>query len=440
MTRPHPLAITLATALALTFLAACSSEPADDESDLLAKGVWPQWRGPGGNGITPLDGLPLTWGPDSANLRWKVELPAIGASQPVVSDGRIYVTGSRGGSGPIERTVAAVDIKDGAVLWETVISNRRNERKHHRFGSYATPTPVTDGETVWAYFGGYLAALSRDGELLWRTLVDSEYWKTSRYGAASSPVLAGDAVIVYSDDEWGKEGARAKLSWLAAYHRDTGDEIWRTEWDGSCCSYSTPLLRERGGSLELIVATTPWLLGFDVATGERLWQVEMGVNQVVPSLVMSDDVVIQAGSVHKKRILAFRLSGSGATTKAEKIWEEIRAAPELASPIVYNGLLFTVSDGGVLTCFDPQTGEQIWRKRLPTGSYRSSIVAGDGKLYITTVGSATAVVAAERKFDLLANNELDEYSESSIAVAEECLLMRTDEHLYCIERTTGAAS
>ena len=83
-------------------------------------------------------------------------------------------------------------------------------------------------------------------------------------------------------------------------------------------------------------------------------------------LKQGDDVVIQAGSVHKKRILAFRLSGSGATTKAEKIWEEIRAAPELASPIVYNGLLFTVSDGGVLTCFDPQTGEQIWRKRLPS--------------------------------------------------------------------------
>ncbi|MCZ6727847.1 MAG: PQQ-binding-like beta-propeller repeat protein [Acidobacteria bacterium] len=440
MNRPSSIAICLVSGLALALLAGCGSRPAAQESDLFASGVWPQWRGPQGAGISPLSDLPVHWAPDSDNLKWKIELTARGASQPIVSGGRIYLTGSHGGEGRIERTVTAVDVNDGSLLWETLISNRRNERKHHRFGSYSTPTPVTDGEIVWAYFGGYLAAVSRDGELLWRTKVDPDYWKTSRYGAASSPVLAGRAVIVYSDEEWGQERKGSRPSWLGAYDRHTGEELWRTEWRDTCCSYSTPLLRESEGGLELILSSTPWLFGVDVATGERLWQLELPVKQVVPSLVMADDILIQAGSVHKKRIIAYRLSGFGAGTKGEKIWKEVRAAPELASPVVYNGLLFAVTQGGVMSCFEPQTGELVWRERLPKTGYRSSIVAGDGKLYLMTLGSVTAVVAAEREFRLLAINDLEEYTESSIAVADECLLIRTKDHLYCIERGSGVAT
>ena len=432
-------ALFVASALLLLLIAGCDSRSASTGSEVTT-GEWPQWRGPQGTGVSLLGDLPVNWSVDGENMRWKVEPPASGVSQPIVSGGRVYLTGSRGGAGPVERTVAALDVEDGSLLWETVISKRRGERKHHRFGSHATPTPVTDGEMVWAYFGGYLAALSIDGELLWRTVVDEDYWGKSRYGAASSPVLAGGAVVIFSDDEWGHEKKRRGESWMAAYDRRTGEELWRSEWDDTCCSYSTPLVRESGNELEIIVASTPWMLGFDAATGERLWQLKLTVNQVVPGLVMAGDVLIQAGSVHRKSIIAYRLSGVGAETRGEKIWEEIRAAPDLASPVVYQGLLYAVAQGGVLTCFEPQTGELVWRKRLPKGDYRSAIVAGDGKLYIMTLGGVIQVVKAGRDFELLASNDLAEYSESSIAVTKDCFLVRTEDHLFCVERGPAPAA
>ncbi len=437
MNRLCSIAIGLFSAAAPVLLAGCGS-PASQEPDL-ARGVWPQWRGPGGSGVSPLSDLPVEWAPDSDNLRWKVEPPAYGTAQPIVSGGRVYLTGARGVNGSVARTVAALDVRDGSLLWETVMFEGQREKKHDRFGSYSTPTPVTDGEIVWAYFGGYLAAVSRGGELLWSTVVDPDYWSTTRYGAASSPVLAGRAVIVFRDDEWGQEGEDSQASWLAAYDRDSGEQLWRSEWQDTCCSYSTPILREREGQLELILSSTPWLLGVDVTTGERLWQLEMPSIQVVPSPVMAGDTLIQAGAVHDRRIIAYRLSGFGATTKGVKLWEKERTVPQLASPVVYGDLLFTVSPIGVLSCYEPETGRLLWRERLAKGDYRSSIVAGDGKLYVTTIGSITAVVAAEREFRLLAVNDLREISESSIAVAEECLLIRTRQHLYCIERGSDAA-
>jgi len=421
-------ALTLAAAL----LAGCGAP----EGERFAVGVWPQWRGPQAEGITPFDNLPIEWAPESDNLKWRAELTGPGASQPIVSNGRIYLTGGRTGKVRSHRSLYAFDPADGSELWSLLISDRRKEKTHHRFGSFSNPTPVTDGETVWVYFGGLLAAVSRDGDLRWQSTVDPNYKETSRYGAASSPVLAGRAVVVFSDDEWGDE-KRARLSWMAAYDRDSGVELWRTEWGDTCCSYATPLLRETADGLELIVSTTPLVLGFDLATGERLWQVDQPIVQVVPSPVMAGDLLIQAGSVHEKKILAYRLTGSGSETRAEELWREIRSAPEMASPVLYNDLLFTVTDGGIASCIEPETGELVWRERLPATGYRSSLVAGDGKVYFTTFGSVTAVVAAEREFQLLATNDLAELSESSIAVTEECLLVRTKRFLYCVERQAG---
>ncbi len=426
-------------ALLIALATACSPAPEEEASALLGAGDWPQWRGPAASGVSQLVDLPLNWGPESENIRWRAELTVDGVSQPIVAGDRIFVTGSRGGKGPIERSVTGIDLKDGSVLWETIINTRRAERKHHRFGSFSTPTPVTDGNTVWAYFGGFLAAVSRDGELLWSTDVDPDYWRRSRYGAASSPILTDGAVVVFGDDEWGREDG-GKQSWLAAFDRESGEEIWRTEWPDTCCSYATPFLRQGDGHQEVVVATTPLLLGFDAATGERLWQLDLPIVQVVPSLVQSGDLLIQAGSVHEKKTIAFRLSGFGAETRGEQIWQDIRATPELASPVIYAGLLFTVSDGGIMSCHQPETGKLLWRRRLEGHSYRSALVAGDGKIYITSLGGKTDVVAAETKFRPLASNDMAEYSESSLAVTDECLLLRTEDHLYCIGREEPASA
>ncbi len=430
----------LSIALVIALSAACARGPGGDGAgDLLGDGDWPQWRGGEGSGVSRVTDLPVHWGPESENVRWKVALPADGVSQPIVAGERIFVTGARGSGGSVERSVAALDLSDGSLLWETVVNTRLGERKHHRFGSFSTPTPVTDGETVWAYFGSDLVAVSQDGELLWSQEVDPGYRKRSRYGAASSPILIDDAVLLFQDDEWGREGG-AGTSWLAAFDRESGEEIWRTEWSDTCCSYQTPFLRRGDGHVEIVIAATPFLLGFDPATGERLWQLDLPIVQVVPGLVQSGDVLIQAGSVHKKKTLAFRLSGYGAATQGEQIWQDLRASPELSSPVLYQGLLFTVSDGGVMTCYQPETGEMLWRKRLDGRSFRSALVAGDGKIYVTSLGARTIVVAAEPEYRVLAINDIAEFTESSIAITEECLLLRTEDHLFCIGREDPAAA
>lgn len=409
------------------------------------RGEWPQWRGPRGQGISKLTGLPEVWAADSRNIRWRTEVPGSGNSSPIVSGGRVFLTSAWGKPGdgprkvrrrrPIQFALAALDLQTGEILWQTSVFSSRKAKKHW-FNTHATPTPVTDGEHIYAYFGTVLAAVDFEGRIVWTEEIDKDYARYSRYGAVASPILTSDAVIVTQDREYGETD---DVGWIAAYDKASGRQLWRDEWKHTCCSYTTPILYGAGSGAQVLNSTSGEVVGYDASTGERLWVEKYGSRQPVPSMVTAGQLLSIPGGVHNRSTFVLRLNGGGKDTTAELLWESKGGVPEISSPVLYQGKLFAVTESGITVCYDAQSGELLWRARLASGRYHSSLVAGDGKVYALNDLGVTSVVAAKSEFELIAENDLEDVGRgSSPAIAEGCLLIRTRARLYCIGKESAA--
>ena len=402
---------------------------------------WPEFRGPLGTGVSDAENLPTVWKEGSSNIRWKATLSGVGNSTPVASAGQVYLTyafrdeAAGEPAGPKAqrwRAVQAFDLESGEELWSTRIVKAPSEKKH-RLNTLAAPSPVLEGDSVFVYFGSVLARLDRQGTVIWQKEIDPTYAKFTRYGAASSPVLTQKAVIIFQDQEYART---EDIGWLAAFDRETGEQLWRQEWKNSCCGYSTPLVVDRGSGEEVIVGHTVRVTSYDAGTGEILWNHDYPMRQVVSSPMLDGDLLGVSGGAHNIRGTVFlRLAGSGAETSKEVLWEDTRFAPHTSSPVLYRGLMFAVTDPGIMSCFDAETGELKWKDRLPLARNRASLVAGDGKIYVSsTLGRIFVVAADGTGFRLLSDNGLEEPgSNASPAVAGGCLLVRTHAYLYCIE-------
>jgi len=418
---PRPLPPLLALALAAT-LSGCAGGAGD-------AGPWPQWRGGDGSGLVHEGTLPESWGPEAGNLRFKAAVPGVGNSSPIVGSDAIYLTTAEVSDERVERSLVAVDPATGAIRWQTAIESGPPEAIH-RINSYAGPTPATDGRAVFAFFGAVLAAVDLEGQLVWRREVDPHYAELSHYGAASSLVLTDGAVIAVRD----REDAEHGVGWMGAFDKATGEPLWRNEWDDTCCSYSTPLVSDRGHGPEVLFIHAGRIAAYDPATGDELWRSAVPLNQPVTSPVLAGDLlVVFSGADRVRNGSVMKLSGGGAATTAEVLWETRQMIPQVSSPVVVGDLLFTVIDGGVLVCYDLATGRIHWKRRLEGSGFRASLLAGDGKVYASDAYGRTSVVAAEPKFRLLALNEIGEPGTASPAWGEGCLLLRSDHHLFCIE-------
>ena len=382
-------------------------------------------------GVSAELGLPVTWTEDSDNQAWKVTIPGEGNSSPIVSHGRVFLSTATLSGKEVERWVIALDFETGEQLWQTPIGVAAKS-KRHRYNTYAAPTPITDGQRIFAHFGDLLACLDREGQVLWTKELDERYAEYAHYGSASSPVLTERAVIIAHD----RETVEKPSGWLAAFDKRTGEELWKVEWADKCCSYTTPLVRRRGASEEVIFTGSGSVSSYNAATGERLWRHLLGINQPVASAVTEGDILAVFSGAHQVRFGAvLRLVGEGKDTKTEEIWQTHQMIPQTASPVLYDGKLYTVVELGHMVCYDVSTGTMLWRRRLPEGGgYRSSLVAGDGKIYALTSSGLTVVVAAGHKFERLATNPLAEGGNSSPAIAERSILIRTASTLY---RFTG---
>ncbi len=434
---PSALLRGLAAGLSLALLVgACSKEPATDSAPIAA-GEWRQWRGENTQGVSSVTGLPRRWSGDSANVRWSTRVPGMSNSSPIVSDGKVFVTtawGKRklkkfGRTERLNRALLAYDLASGELLWETVVFEKTGQERRHHLNTPAAVTPTADGERIYAYFGMGLAAVDYDGNIVWQTEVDPHYIERARYGVVSAPVVIGDAVVVVRDDEWGGDEVQ-DISWLAAYHRKTGEELWRTENDETCCSYTTPVVRQTANGPELIFQSTPFIAAYDPTSGERIWTAEHESRQVVPGLILSGDLMIQPGSVHHRRMDAWRLSGSGTATTAELLWSSNRTSPKIPSPVLDAGNIVVLTDNGIMVAYDPETGQRKWQQRIG-GNYRASLVAGDGKIYATSDNCQTSVVSSEGK--TLARNEIEGNCEATPAITDGAIVIRTADTLYCIE-------
>lgn len=338
----------------------------------------------------------------------------------------------------IVRAVVCLDARDGHMLWTTPVFVAPTE-KRHSLNSLATPTPACDDERVYAYFGSGLAALDKNGRVLWLKR-DDKFAGHIRYGAGSSVALADDKILVYRDSEFMGHGdhldddfksqTARRDSALIAYDKKNGNIFWSITPPFSHDSYMTPLVWEHRGEEEVVIATWKTLASFSVLDGKARWTHPHPMQQIVPSLAVNGDcLVVTGGNVLPGPIMAVRAPSRGEA--AQTLWFNGKTGGNIVSPVCWDGLLFSTSHLGVLTCRDAETGQIHWTKRLGSRCL-ASLVAGDGKVYALDQEGTLNVFAAEVAEKLMATYAFDEPCAATPAVAAKSIFVRTARHLYCV--------
>jgi outer membrane protein assembly factor BamB len=422
-----------------------SPVPADDSPEFLD--YWPQWRGPLATGVAPRANPPLEWSEDK-NIRWKVAVPGRGHSTPVVWADRIFLTtaipsgaqlpppaGRRPGAHdglPVVRrqsfVVLAVNRRDGTIAWQTTVREQVPNEGIHYTGSFASNSPVVDGEHVFAFFGSYgLYCIAWNGKLVWETDLGDMDTKHG-HGEGSSLVLHEETLIV----NWDHEGQ----SFVVAFDKRTGKERWKVERDEPT-SWATPIVIEHHGKHQVIVSGTNRVRGYDLSTGEVIWECGGLSANVVASPVAADGMVYAGSSYDTRNLLAIHLDGAtGDITGTDRVaWTRHQGTPYVPSLLLYeDALYFVYHYQGILTRLDAATGdERPGPMRLAgMGNIYASPVAAGGHVYITDLEGATLVLTHDDNPKALARNVLEDRFSASAAIAGSELFLRGEGYLYSI--------
>ena len=408
---------------------------------------WPQFRGPSGSGIAAADAHPATTWSATQNMKWKVALPGPGSSSPVIAGERVFITCYSGygdgssGADPekLQRHLICLQRNSGKVLWDKSVPAELPEDEYSgnlREHGYASNTPVTDGERVYAFFGktGVLA-FDFDGRQLWKVNVGKQS-SNRRWGSAASPILCQKTVIVNAAEEGRSVLALDKL---------TGKEVWKTEVNSLELSFVTPVLVEcAGGRSDLALAVPGEMWGLNPDTGKLRWFAQTGITgNVSPSLVAADGIVYATGGYPRQGTIAVRAGGKGDVTQTNVLWSS-QSASYVPSPVVCQGHLYIISDQGSAICLEARTGKLVYKERLPGVSggkpFYASVVLADGHLYATSRRNGTFVMQAAPTFTLLAQNRLaddDTDFNGTPAITGKQLFLRSNRFLYCIESGAG---
>ena len=408
---------------------------------------WPQWRGPLGTGAAPAADPPTRWG-ESENLRWKVSIPGRGHASPVVWGDRIYLTTAvpaeqaavaeppapgqrRRGiavSGPVRFVVMALDRATGKTVWERTARTETPHEGTHTDGTWASASAVTDGARVFAHFGSRgLYAYGADGEKMWQKDLGDMATRNG-FGEGASPALFGEILVV----NWDHEGA----SFIVALDAGSGRELWRRQRD-EVTSWSTPLVVADGERPQVVINATGRTRGYDLESGETVWEAAGMTTNTIPSPVYADGLVFVTSGFRGNALQAIRLAAArGDLADSEAIaWSYDRDTPYVPSPLLHAGILYVLkSNSGILTAFDAATGKVHYGpERLPgiDGAYASPVAAGD-RIYIPGRDGTTVVLAAGPEFEVIAENRLDDGFDASPALAGNDLLLRGRGSLYCL--------
>jgi outer membrane protein assembly factor BamB len=406
---------------------------------------WPQFRGPTGLGVSTETNLPLHWSAES-NILWKAALPGAGWSSPVVWGGRVFVsTATESGA---RCHVLCLDARNGTILWDKEVFEQVPRRKEGK-NSYATPTPATDGERVYAVFGdGSIAALAFDGSVVWTNREVPHY---SRHGLGASPCLHDGLLIMPYDGsnpvtvagQYPNNTPEEKLGWqipwdkalLAALDTRTGRRVWAGRRGLSRIAHVTPVVLREGGVTQILSCAGDAIQGFNPRTGERLWTVFSQGEGVVPGPALGEGLVFTSSGFEKTTLRAVRTGGRGDVTATHVAWEQRRGAPTQASLLYVKPHLYTITDAGIAHCYKAATGEVLYAERVG-GNHCASPVYADGRIYFLNEAGETTVLEAGPEFRILAKNPLREKCQASMAVSGGRLFIRGERTLFCI----GAAN
>ena len=415
---------------------------------------WPQWRGPASNGISVEKNLPSEWSA-TKNIKWKVPVEGRGHSSPIVWGNRVFLTtdiegevipnveqpqrkeiyGESGkhpdGVGADRKhtlKVICYNRNTGKLLWERTAYEGQVFDYRHRKNTYASATPATDGKYIFAYFSSEgLYAYDFNGKQIWK--VDMPKLGTASVGGGSSPTLYGDYVIVQCDEDLQK----GKGSFIAAFDKKTGKQVWRTPREVDV-TWSVPLVAQTKTRAELIACAAESIVSYDPKTGKELWRTKGLESNAVPSPLTNGELVIVGSGYPTKITKAIKLGGSGELKDTDAAWTYNKGTAYVPSPILYDNLVYLMSDRGVMTCLDVNTGAVKYEGgRIPIpATFTASPVAFDGKILLTSEDGDTFIIKAGTKHEVIATNSIDEPVYASPAISNGMIFIRAEKNLYAI--------
>lgn len=407
--------------------------------------AWPKWRGPSENGLAK-GAAPTVWS-DTQNVAWKVPIAGRGHSSPVLWGDLLFLTtavpvgeapkaasgGGRGGGGGAASGIEhkfqamAIERKTGKTVWEkTLVTATPHEGYHHRYGSFASNSPVTDGKMVYAFFGSRgIYALDMKGNVVWKKTFGNMRMRNA-FGEGVPTVLDGDRLLLNFDQEEG--------SYLLILDKTTGKEIMKIERD-EVSSWAPPTVTTVGGRKQIIVAATAKVRAYDYETGKLIWQCAgLGTNVIPAPVIHNNTVIVMSGHRDPNR-MAIKLGRDGDLTGTDAVvWQNTKGNSYTPSPVLYQGRLYLATDNGILSAINATTGELIYQERLPgTYALKASLVGANGNLYISTEQGDILVVKMSDKFELVSNNKMgDEFFIATPAIADGELYLRGRNMLYCV--------
>jgi outer membrane protein assembly factor BamB len=426
----------------------------------IAASDWPQWRGPSSGGVSPESALPVTWSA-TENIAWKARLAGLGTSSPIVSGDTVFVTSQTGRStiaagdshpqlarddGELAKREAPLGGRQGDAtagetdVWLVVEAFARADGRPrwtwrakatgpipavHEKHNLATPTPVSDGQRVFAWFGnGQVVALDMDGRVLWSRHLGVEHAPfETLWGHGSSPTLYRDLVLLLCD--------HLGDAYLLALDARTGKDRWKVDRGEGRVSHSTPLLVTGPAGDELIVNSSERIDAYDPRSGTLLWYEGTSRQTPIPSAVFHDGRIYLSRGYRNSDYMAIRPGGRGDVSATHVEWRQPSGASYVPSVLYYDGLLYMTNEVGVVTCADARTGERVWRHRLG-GVFFASPVAGDGRVYMASETGETFVLQAGREPRVLARNDLGERLIASPAISGGRIFLRSDGTLFAV--------
>jgi outer membrane protein assembly factor BamB len=402
---------------------------------------WPQFRGPRGDGSSLATHVPLHWS-ETNNIAWKVSIPSRGRSSPVVIRDRIWLTLAvergvvRTNIGPDDMQIAehvsleavCLDGANGRTLWRTKLFPVDKPDPVHWFNSWATPTSTVEPGRLYCDFGTYGTACldSQTGKILWKTRLPLDH----QVGPGSSPILYKHLLVLVRD---GRDA-----QYVTALDKQTGKEVWKTDRPPINVSslnlkksFVTPLLVNGAGRTQLISPGAHWVVSYDPATGKEFWRARHGTGFSIGSgPVFGDGVAYFSTGSTKPQLCAFRADGEGDVT-TNLIWKITRQAPVMSSLVMLGNELYWTSDDGLATCADVRTGDPHWQERQNQRHFASPLLA-EGRIYFFGNEGKCTVVKADKKFEKLAENQLEGTVVATPAIVDGAIFLRTDTHLYRI--------